>query len=337
MTPICLDAAKTSSLLPMSHLIAAVGRAFDDGNQAPKRLVAHDRDTDWIIMSGLSATGFVCKVVSVAPARKARGLPTIAGSVLAFNGKGDLMVVADAGALTARRTAAIAGHATDLLANPDAGTLALFGTGALAAPHVEAIDTVRKLREVRVVGRTTEKSEAFAHLLRDSGYNARSATTRSAMAGADLVVTVTTSSQPLFSDDMVEPGCHINAMGVYQPDRREIPGRTVGRARIAVEHREAAWTEAGDLIMAAREGSIRKTSVLADFTQPADLAAVRRSPEDVTLFKSLGHAFFDIAAVNLLLQEVALPSLQPKPGAIHLSETDSSRGRTFPSTDSSPG
>lgn len=305
--PITLDPSQTRALLPMSRLIPAVGRAFAESDGTPERVVAHKGDTDWIIMPGLSASGLVCKIISVAPSRKAEGQPTIAGSVFAFDTEGNLVALADAGALTAYRTAAIAGYATEMLANPDAGTLAIFGTGALAGPHVEAIAAVRTLREVRVVGHTPLKAANFASSLQDFGYPAQPATPEEALTGADLVTTVTTAGEPLFLDGLIEPGCHINAMGVYKPDRREIPAPTVGRARIAVEHRATAWKEAGDIIMAMEEGMIEQSDVLADFTEPHALAHVRRTPDDITLFKSVGHVVLDVAAVSVLLQSTDSP------------------------------
>jgi ornithine cyclodeaminase/alanine dehydrogenase-like protein (mu-crystallin family) len=299
-----LDATDVEALLPMPALIAAVGRAFRDMHPTPSRVVLSDGGPNWLVMPCLGPDGdLVCKILRVDPTQSSGStVPTIAGAVVLVAPDGRTEALIDAAALTARRTAAIAGFATDLLAPPDGHVLALFGTGALAASHVEAIHTVRPLSAVRVVGRSQERGLAFVERLRALGHDATLTTPASALLGAHIVVTVTTASDAVFADGSITPGMHINAMGSYLPSRREIPGETVARAAVVVEVRADAWQEAGDLLQPLADGLIGADHVVADLTEDGE--TIRRirtdDPSAVTLFKSVGHAALDLAAVSLL-------------------------------------
>jgi ornithine cyclodeaminase len=300
--PVLVDAALARQLLPMPELIAAVGPALRSAASAPNRVVIPGTRQNWIVMPATRNDGFLCKLVRVVTDGHATDGPTVAGTVVLLSPSGAVEALVDATALTVRRTAAAAALATDLLARPDASVLALFGAGALAEPHVEAVDVVRPLKEVRVVASSRASAEALAARLVERGWNARPATPEAALAGADLVGTMTTSSVPVFADEHVEDGAHINAMGTYLADRREIPGPTVGRSRIVVETRTAAWEEAGDLIQARDEGLIRENDVLAELHEDRLLASVRNGDDRaITLFKSVGHAALDLAAADVLL------------------------------------
>lgn len=301
-SPLVLGPAETRDLLPMSELIEAVGRRLADAGSAPPRVVLPGARSTWVVMPGRHGDALLCKMVRVLADEVEADEPTVAGTVVLLAPSGDVEALVDAAALTVRRTAAAAAYATDRLARPDAGVLALFGAGALAEPHVEALNVVRPLREVRVVSSSGASAERLAGSLAEAGLAAHAVTPEEALAGADLVVTVTTSPVPVFSDEHLEDGTHVNAMGAYLPDRREIPGETVARARIAVETREAAWEEAGDLIQARDEGLIRESDVLAELGDADALASVRGADaRAVTLFKSVGHVALDLAAADVLL------------------------------------
>lgn len=306
-----VDAESVEALLPMPQLIAAAGAAFRRPPTAPPRLVLNGGGPDWLTMPCLDESGsLVCKLVR-ADMREQRpaDLPTISGVIVVLSPEGRLEALVDAAAVTSRRTAAIAAFATDVLARPDASVLALFGTGALAADHVEAIDVVRPLRSIRVVGRSPQRSRAFVQRLRDRGWDATLETPEAALAGADLVTTVTTATTPVFAHGSIQPGTHINAMGSYRPTRREIPGETVARARVVVEVREHAWHEAGDLVQALDAGLIDRDHIAAELSDHSVLAGLRaENPQGITLFKSVGHAALDMAAIELLRRGRALPA-----------------------------
>jgi alanine dehydrogenase len=302
-----LSPDQTRALLPMRELIDAVGRAFDASPPAAQRLVIRDDGQDWVIMPGLARHGgMLCKILRVGRGDGSSELPTISGVVVVLDADGRPLSLLDGATLTARRTAAAAGFATDLLAAPAASVLALFGVGGLAEAHLEAIAAVRPLSEVRVVGRSPERVARFCTRMAGRGHELAAADRDEALAGADIIVTVTTSSEPVFADADVAPGVHINAMGSYRPERAEVPAATVARARVVVETREGAWHEAGDLIRARAAGLIDEDHVYAELQERGRLAALRaEEPDAVTLFKSVGHVALDLAALEVCLGGLA--------------------------------
>lgn len=300
--PAIFDAAGTRRLLPIPELIDAVGHQLSRVRSAPQRVVLLGARQNWIVMPGALGDGLLCKLVRVVTDGRTSNGPTVAGTVVLLSPAGTVEALVDAATLTALRTAAVAAYATARLARPDASVLALFGAGALAEPHVEALNVVRPLSDVRVVASSQASAERLASRLVERGWSARPETPSRALAGADLVVTVTTSSTPVFDDEDVEDGAHINAMGAYLPERREIPGATVARARIVVETREAAWEEAGDLVLARKEGLIGEGHVLAELADERALVSVRGGDQRaITLFESVGHVALDLAAADVLL------------------------------------
>lgn len=303
-TPIA-DSSATRRLLPMPELIDAVGRAFDATSATPHRTVIPADGQDWIVMPGLTREGGVfCKLLRVGhgDGSSATGTPTISGVALLLGPDGALRSFLDGATLTALRTAAVAAYATNVLARPDASVLAVFGVGTLAEEHIEALAAVRTLTEVRAVGRSPERAKAFQQRMAARGFDVTLTTPERALRGAELVVTATTSATPVFADNGIEPGTHINAMGSYRPERAEIPAATVARARVVVETRESAWLEAGDLIQPRDAGAIDDAHVVAELHEHDLIAAVRISePDAVTLFKSVGHVALDLAAVDVAL------------------------------------
>ncbi len=304
-----LSAEQTREILPMAALIDAVGRAFETAPTAPQRLVIPAQGQDWIVMPGsTSRGGLVCKVMRVGDGNdNGSRTPTLGGIVVLLDADGRLIALLDAAMLTARRTAAAAAYATRMLAREDASVLALFGAGALAAEHVEAIAAVRPLAEIRIVGRSRERVQSLCDVLSSRGYAARATDGHAAMRGADIVVAVTTSSTPVFADEDAEAGLHINAMGSYRAQRAEVPAATVTRARVIVETKETAWHEAGDLIQPRDAGLIDESHVYAELHERDRIARLRAAePDAITLFKSVGHVALDLAAL-----EVGLAQLEP--------------------------
>jgi alanine dehydrogenase len=294
------DGSATEALLPLPELIEAVGRAFDRHAADAHRVVLSEQGHDWVVMPGLTGDGgLICKLLRVGGA-STEGSPTITGIFALLAPDGSVEALLDGATLTARRTAAAAAYATSLLARPDASVLTVFGAGGLAAQHVEAISTVRPLREVRVVGRSPARTRVFQEHMATRGFDVTISTAEEGLRGADIVAAVTTSTSPVFADADVEPGTHINAMGSYKPERAEIPAETVARARVVVETRASAWTEAGDLIQPRDAGLIDESHVLAEFHERERIAAIRReAPDAVTLFKSVGHVALDLAALEV--------------------------------------
>src|SRR2546423_541474 len=244
------------------------------------------------------------KAVSVFPGNAKRGIDTHQGAVLLFEGDtGRLSALMDGAAITAIRTAAVSGVATDVLARRDASELAILGAGVQARTHVEAIAAVRPLRRVRIWSRSPERATALASELRgrvDAAIEAQ-ATAESAVLGADIVTTVTASPEPILQRGWLKEGVHINAVGSSIPTRREIDTATMVAARLFVDRRESALAEAGDLLIPMLEGAVKGDHVAAELGDViVGKDPGRRAPSELTLFKSLGLAVEDVASAAYL-------------------------------------
>jgi len=253
--------------------------------------------------------GLGCKVVSVRPRNSEKGLPSIdALVVLLDEGTGRFLAALEGAWLTTMRTGAASGVATDLLASPDARVLACFGAGVQAAGQVEAVCALRSIERVWVKSRSEETALAFAKRISGKGRipsdvrAARSST--EAMREADVVCTATTSRTPVFDGRDLRPGTHINAIGSYTLEMQEVDAETLRRARIVVDSRAGCVAEAGDLFAAMTQGAIGGPET---WTELGELllgrAPGRRSPDEITYFKSVGNAVQDVAAATLALHE----------------------------------
>lgn len=246
------------------------------------------------------------KIVSFYPNNPQRGLPAISALVLVLDSQTGLpTALMEAGYLTALRTGAASGLATDLLARREASVVAIFGAGAQAPAQIEAVCAVRPIREVRIVARRRESADRLAKQI--EGVDVRILDDRSAaLAGADIVIAATTSSTPVFDGHDVEPGTHINGIGSYTPEMQEVDATVVQRARIVVDSREAALKEAGDLIIPIQQGLIRAEDVDTELGEIVNgIKAGRTSDSEITFFKSVGVAVQDVAVARRVLQAAA--------------------------------
>jgi len=235
------------------------------------------------------------------------GLPLIQAVVLladAVNGR--LLAIVDGSAITALRTGAASGVATRLLASPSADTAAIFGAGVQARTQLEAVCTVRQIKQARVFDCCRAAAETFAQDMSSRlGIPVLVASSAAeALAGAQVVCTATTSSSPVFADGDLAAGVHINAVGSWRPQTAEIPSDTVRRARVFVDHRVAALEEAGDLLMPLREGRITAEHVRTELGDLiANRVAGRQTNDEVTLFKSVGLAVQDLFAASRAVED----------------------------------
>jgi alanine dehydrogenase len=240
------------------------------------------------------------KAVSVFPGNAQRGIDTHQGAVLLFEADtGRLSALMDGAAITAIRTAAVSGVATDVLARRDASELAILGAGVQARTHIEAIAAVRPLRRVRIWSRNAEHAAALAaELRRRFGFPIEAApSAEAAVREADIVATVTASPEPILQRAWLKEGVHINAVGSSIPTSREIDTATMVAARLFVDRRESALAEAGDLLIAIGEGAVKGDHVQAELGEVIiGKNPGRRSPRELTLFKSLGLAVEDVAS-----------------------------------------
>lgn len=301
--------------LPMREAIDAMAEAF--GQLSAGRAVVpvrHSLESEGgvtLFMPGfLRDTGALgAKVVSVFHDNPGRGLPAIHAAVLILDaGTGQPRALLEGSRLTALRTGAATGLATDLLARPEASVLACYGAGVQARTQVEAVRTVRPIREVRIVSRTRESAETLAAELLDGDPELAvdvPEDRNAALAGAHVVVAATSSPEPVFDGARVEAGTHVNSIGAYTPEMREVDAELVRRSRIVVDQREAALEEAGDLIGPIRDGVITDADLHAELGEIVNGARPgRASADEITLFKSVGSAAQDLAAAVRVLARV---------------------------------
>jgi alanine dehydrogenase len=245
------------------------------------------------------------KIVSVFNDNPAQGLPLIHALVVVVDATtGSPAAVMDGTALTALRTGAASGAATDLLARQDAHTAAVFGAGVQGRTQLEAVCTVRPIREAWVYDVMPQQAAAYADEMsqRLSLPVSVAETPAQAVRQADVICTATTASSPVFDDADVRPGTHINAVGAYTPQMQEVPPETVLRARVVIDHREASLAEAGDLLIPLQRGLITEAHIYAELGEiAAGHKPGRASPDEITLFKSVGVAVQDVAAASAVL------------------------------------
>jgi ornithine cyclodeaminase len=294
-------------LMPMPEAIGVVAAAFaaisrNDGLYPP-RLHLPLRGGDALVMPGYDGGAYLgTKIVTVHPA--AGGQPGTRASYLLLSADDARpLLLCDGTALTALRTGAAAGLATRRLARDDARTLALFGVGGQAPDQLAAMAAVRPIERVRVVARDPRHADAFISRVRARfpGVHMESADASFAIAGADIVVAATNSMTPVFDGAMIAPGTHVNAIGSYRPQMREFDDALARRARIVVDQREAALAESGELIRALAQdlvtpGDIRELGELPEHA--------RRSADEITLFKTVGHAALDLFTAVALLERL---------------------------------
>ncbi|MDR7545168.1 MAG: ornithine cyclodeaminase family protein [Armatimonadota bacterium] len=245
---------------------------------------------------------FGAKIISVFPGNYGTEFDAHQGAVVLFEAThGRPVAFVDATAVTAIRTAAVSGVATEHLAREDAGDLALLGSGTQARTHLEAMRVARPLRRVRVWSRTQAHAVRFARA-EGSRWNLPievAPTARDAVEDADLICTTTAAAEPILHGEWISPGAHINAVGSSVPSARELDAVAVARSRLFVDRRESALREAGDFLLARGEGRIGDDHICGEIGEVI-LGRVpgRTAPGEITLFKSVGLGIEDVAAAH---------------------------------------
>lgn len=304
------DAAVIRAAIPISDLVDAVEEAYRDvaggHDRSPVRSRVALPNGDLLLMPGVRENGgSAVKLVTVVPENARRGLPTVQAVIVWFGAEsGEPLAVLDGTEVTAMRTGAASGVGTRLLARADAEVLALIGCGGQAAWQVRAVCAVRPIRELRVFARTPDRREAFAETVAaelDGTVRVRACgSAEEAVRGAQVICCATTSSEPVFDAGWVDPGTHVNGIGAFRLDMVELPPALFGRASlVAVDARDAAMAEAGDLVAALDEGQLAPGGYVEVGSLPAGWAD-RRDPAAITVFKSVGLAIQDVAAAQLI-------------------------------------
>ena len=313
MPILVLSRADVDRLLPMAECVEVMRDALSALARGevhqPLRMVVRPPDAAGLLAVMPAYTGgaqpaFGLKAVGIFPGNADLDKDTHQGAVLLFDGgTGEPRALANASAVTEIRTAAVSAVATDVLARPDAGDLAIIGAGAQARAHLAAIAVVRPLRRIRVTSRTAASAHRLAAEVQGSTPVPVEVveSTMDTVAGADLIVTATMSAEPVLRREWLAPGVHINAVGASVPTSRELDTATVAAASLYVDRRESTLNESGDYLLAVRDGAIGPGHIRAEVgevligAQPG-----RTTPEEITLFKSLGLAVQDLAAIAYL-------------------------------------
>ncbi len=299
-------------LVPMTVAIALMKTAFSElsagRTTSPLRTVipVPDAEGDALFMPAhvpaMNALGL--KIVSVFTANPARGLPVIHALVCLIDTEtGQPAAIMDGTYLTALRTGAVSGAATDLLARPDSRVLVAIGAGAQGATQIAAVCAVRPIERIIGVDPSEEARERLrATLTRDwPDVVDRLETTGDAgvVREADVICTATTSRTPVFDDRDIRPGTHINAVGAFTPEMQELPAATVVRATVTVDAVDAALAEAGDLIVPLREKLVGREHFNRELGQVVvGMIPGRMRDDEVTLFKSVGNAVQDVVVAR---------------------------------------
>ena len=291
---VMLDEDAVRRHLRMEDLIPAMARALADLSagravQPGRQMMEVTGQGGFFAAMPAYAGALGAKLVTFYPDN--RGIPTHHALVLLFRPEtGEPLVTMDGRLITEMRTAAVSAVATRLLARSDATTLAILGSGVQARSHLQALRLVRAFRDVRVWSPRNAGAFAQQHGVRAA------VSAEEAVRGADVVVVATTARTPVLFGEWLLPGTHVNAVGAVRPDWRELDDETLRRARLYVESRESATREAGDVIAAGK--------VFAEVGEVvAGLRPGRQTPEEITLFKSVGVAVADVAAADLVYRE----------------------------------
>lgn len=303
-------------LLPIKECIAVMREALialaAGKVHQPLRTIVRPPDAKGVMglmpsyMSGDNAA-FGLKAICVFPGNPAKGKDSHQGGVLLFSAEtGELLAMMNASAITAIRTASVSGVATDLLARADACNLAMLGSGVQARTHLVAMSEVRPIKRCRIASRHFEHAQNLAEEMgQDFSFPLEPVeTVAEALVGADLIVTATTAVEPIVRREWISAGAHLNLVGSSTPGTREVDSETMAAASLFVDRRESTINEAGDYLFAAREGVIGPNHIRAEIGEvlKGDKPG-RTSPEEITLFKSLGIAIEDLAAAEYLYRK----------------------------------
>lgn len=306
-----INHAEVEELLPMNECIDVMEKAFialarGDVEQPLRTIFRPGMVKGVMAMMPAYRCGdaplFGLKAICVFPGNAAIGKDAHQGAVMLSDGKtGEPLAIVNASAITAIRTAAVSALATKVLANETAATLAIIGAGVQARAHLSAIACVRKLEQVKVVARRYDRAEQFAQDMKSKvkcGIEAVD-TVEGAVRDAHIIVTATTSREPVLKRDWIAAGAHINAIGTFSPKARELDTATTASSSLFVDRRESAFNEAGDYLIAASEGAIGPDSIRAELGEVLiGKHAGRTSASEITVFKSLGLAMEDLAAAE---------------------------------------
>lgn len=302
-----LSRKDVESILTMEDCLSAVETAFAelarDKAIMPQRAVIRIAPHKGIYLAmpayiGGEMNALGIKVVTVYPDNPSKHqLPTILGTLLLCDPTtGKSVAIMDAGYLTAVRTGAASGVATKYLAREDAKTCVVFGAGVQAIKQLEAVNAIRPLEKTYVIDIVKDTAERFAGDMNTKldGEVVSTDDVEGAVRQADIVITASSSHDPLFDGNWLKPGTHVNNIGSHTPDARELDTTTVKRSKFVADLKEANLAEAGDILIPIQEGAVTEDHIYASLGEIVIGAKPgRENPEEITVFKSCGLAIQD--------------------------------------------
>jgi len=313
MKILILQQQEVAELLPVKECIGVMREALlalaNGEAYQPLRTITRPPNANGVMglmpsyVSGERAA-FGLKAICVFPGNPAKGLDSHQGGVLLFSAEtGELLAMMNASAITAIRTAAVSGVATDVLAQSDVGNLALIGSGVEARTHLVAMSEVRPLRRCRIASRHFANAQKLCEeMQQEFSFPLETVeTVEEALKGADLIVTTTTAREPILRREWIAPGAHLNLVGSSTPKTREADSETMAAVSLFVDRRESTLNESGDYLLALRDGVIGPDHIRAELGEvlKGDHPG-RTSAEEITCFKSLGIGVEDLFAAEYL-------------------------------------
>jgi ornithine cyclodeaminase/alanine dehydrogenase-like protein (mu-crystallin family) len=295
----------------MTDVIEAVERGFREYKTGrctvPVRMPVKIEKAEGVFLfmpAYLEKEGFFgTKIVSVFPRNIEKKLSTIQAAYLLNDPTtGELLALMDGILLTAMRTGATSALATKYLSRKNSETLGIIGAGAQAPFQTEAISGVRSIRRILVYDKDHRAADDFSKTVYENLKTRVSimTTARDVVIDSDILVTVTTSTVPVFDGHDLKTGTHINAVGAYTPEMRELDDFTIGKSKIVVDTYEGCMAEAGDLLIPIKSGKISKEKIHADLGEIVLRQKPARVNEDeITLFESVGFALEDLVTARL--------------------------------------
>lgn len=307
------------SILQMKDVIDAVEAGFralaDRKAVAPERLHLPLPEQSAVVLlmpasigSAETGNGVGAKIVSVFEKNSERGLDIIQGIYILLDGDtGAPLAVMDGKFITAIRTAATSAVATRFMMTPGRKKLAVMGAGVQAEFHIEAMLAVAQIDHIAIASRSQEKAEQLAERTKSGfGVECEVGSVEKAVYESDLICACTSSAIPLFDGLLIRPGTHINAVGAFTPQTRELDTITVARSRVIIDEQSAAGREAGEILIPVSERAVKLDHIkgtLADVV--TGLVAGRTAMDEITLFKSCGLAVEDLVTAQLAFRRAS--------------------------------
>jgi ornithine cyclodeaminase/alanine dehydrogenase-like protein (mu-crystallin family) len=315
MKILVLTAAEVRQAIRMKIAIDVMKTAFRDfsmdNSQAPLRskISADKSNGTVLLMPAITDSDLAIKIVSVFDNNHHLALPLIHAMIIVLDvSTGKPLALLEGGSITAIRTGAASGAATDVLARNDAKSVAIIGSGVQARTQLEAVCTVRKIEKAWVYSPNTEHVEIFASEMsgREPIPDDLCVVTSSmeAIQDADIICTATTSNTPVFDGNYIKKGTHVNAIGSFTPKMQEVDSETIRKSLVVVDSRQSVLSESGDLIIPIEANIVKENHIHAELGEIISNKISGRTDKDqITCFKSCGVAVQDVAAAQIVVEE----------------------------------